>query len=306
MTIYLPIAELSLSLPMLLGLGLAVGVISGMFGIGGGFLLTPMLIFLGIPPAVAVGTGASQVIASSVSGALAHWQRGNVDRHMGWYLIGGGLTGVTTGIKWQQVLKALGQLDLFTTLAYAVVLGVIGSMMLIEGLTALRRQAQNRSVPSFRRASQHNMMQRLPLKRRFRVSKLYISTVPLLGIGLFVGWLTAIMGVGGGFLLIPALIYVLRVPTRIALGTSSFQIIFVTIYATLLQAMQNFSVDLLLALPLMIGGVLGAQVGVRLGERLSVEQLRTALAALVLAVAVRMSLSLVLTPSDLMSIDVLY
>lgn len=303
MPIYLPIAELSLSLPFLVGLGLAIGVISGMFGIGGGFLLTPMLIFLGVPPSVAVGTGASLVTASSISGAIGHWSRSNVDAHMGWFLVGGGLFGAATGVKLQQYLKAVGQIDLFTTLTYVMVLGVVGSLMLIESLSALRRASVVRSTPGIRRIAHHNIIQRLPLKRRFRVSKLYISALPLLGIGTLVGWLTAIMGVGGGFLLVPALIYLLRVPTRIALGTSAFQIIFVTIVATLLQATQNYSIDLMLALPLMLGGVVGAQVGVRLGERLSAEELRVVLAGLVLAVAVRMMVSLVVTPAELLAIE---
>lgn len=305
MPIYLPIAEMSLSLAMLLGLGLAIGVVSGMFGIGGGFLMTPMLIFLGVPSSVAVGTGASQVAASSISGALGHWARGNVDVHMGWFLIAGGLTGAITGVKLQQALKTIGQLDLFTTLTYVVVLGVIGGLMLIESLTAIRKAGQARVKPSMRRVSHHNFIQRLPLKRRFRTSKLYISAVPPFAVGLLVGWLTAIMGVGGGFLLVPALIYVLRVPTRVALGTSAFQIVFVTVAATILQATQNYSVDFLLALPLITGGVTGAQLGIRLGERLNAEQLRAALAILVLIVAGRMMLSLVQTPSELMSFEIL-
>lgn len=305
MPIYLPIAEMSLSLAMLLGLGLAIGVVSGMFGIGGGFLMTPMLIFLGVPSSVAVGTGASQVAASSISGALGHWARGNVDVHMGWFLIAGGLTGAITGVKLQQALKTIGQLDLFTTLTYVVVLGVIGGLMLVESLTAIRKAGQARVKPSMRRVSHHNFIQRLPLKRRFRTSKLYISAVPPFAVGLLVGWLTAIMGVGGGFLLVPALIYLLRVPTRVALGTSAFQIVFVTVAATILQATQNYSVDFLLALPLITGGVTGAQLGIRLGERLNAEQLRAALAILVLIVAGRMMLSLVQTPSELMSFEIL-
>lgn len=304
MPIYLPIAEMSQSLHVLLGLGLAVGVISGIFGIGGGFLMTPMLIFLGIPPAVAVGTGASQVTASSIAGAIGQWSRGNVDIQLGWFLIAGGLVGAITGIALQQALLSIGQLDFFTVLAYVVVLGCVGSLMLIESVGAIRKAGQARAPTRTRRRAHHNVIQRLPFKRRFRTSKLYISSVPPFAIGILVGWLTAIMGVGGGFLLVPALIYLLRVPTKIALGTSAFQIIFVTIAATLLQATQNYSVDLMLAAPLMAGGVTGAQIGVRLGERLSAEELRAMLALLVLAVAVRMSVSLVMTPAELMSLEV--
>ncbi len=305
MQIYLPIAEMSLSLPLLLGLGLAIGIISGMFGIGGGFLLTPMLIFLGVPPSIAVGTGASQVAASSIASALAHWSRSNVDVHMGWLLIAGGLAGATSGVKLQQALKAIGQLDLFTTLAYVVVLGTIGSLMLIESVNAILKTGKPRAKASIRRVAHHNLIQRLPLKRRFRRSKLYISAIPPLAIGILVGWLTAIMGVGGGFLLVPALIYLLRVPTKIALGTSAFQIVFITVVTTLLQATENYSVDVLLAAPLIAGGVTGAQIGVRLGEKLSAEQLRAALALLVLIVATRMMVSLILVPSELMSVEVL-
>ena len=303
MSIYLPIAEMSQNLLVLLALGFAIGIISGMFGIGGGFILTPMLIFLGIPAGTAVGTGAAQVAASSVSGAIGHLQRGNVDLLMGLYLIGGGLIGAVLGVELQQVLKAIGQLDLFTTLTYVVMLGIIGTLMLIESLRTIRRTAAGGQAPSMRRAGQHSFVQRLPLKQRFRVSKLYISTVPPVGIGMLVGWLTAIMGVGGGFLLVPALIYMLRVPTRVALGTSSFQIIFVTVFATLLQVVRNQSVDVLLAAPLIAGGVLGAQLGVGLGEKMKAEQLRAALAFLVLAVAVRMAFDLVAPPSDLFSLQ---
>ena len=304
MSIYLPIAEMSLPLPLLLLLGLAVGVLSGLFGIGGGFILTPILIFIGVPPAIAVGTGASQVTAASISGAVGHWRRRNVDLRMGGWLIAGGVFGTITGIMLQAFLRSLGQLDLFTTLTYVVVLGVIGALMLIESARALLRDARRKGAPPIRKASHHNIVQRLPFKQRFRVARLYISLVPLVAIGVVVGWLTAIMGVGGGFLVVPALIYLLRVPTKIALGTSSFQIIFVTVLATLLQASQNFSVDIMLALPLMLGGVIGAQIGVSISDRMRADQLRIVLALLVLSVAVRMGGLLVLHPVDAFSFDV--
>ncbi len=303
MSIYLPIAEMSLSLPLLLGLGLAVGVISGMFGIGGGFIMTPMLIFLGVPPSIAVGTGASQVTASSVSGALGHWQRGNVDVAMGLFLILGGLFGVALGVRLQLFLKEIGQLELFINLCYVVLLGTIGSLMLIESVRAILRAAAPKGTPT-RLTRHHNFLHGLPFKRRYRTAKLYISSVPVVVIGAVVGWLTAIMGVGGGFLLIPALIYVLRVPTRVALGTSSFQVIFVTMVATVLQSVNIHSVDIMLGLPLMAGGVIGAQIGVRLGERLAAAQLRAVLAALVLFVAVRMALTIVIEPDNLISLEV--
>jgi uncharacterized membrane protein YfcA len=303
MNLYLPIAEIALPLPLLLGLGIAVGVLSGMFGVGGGFITTPMLIFLGVPPPVAVGTGTAQVVASSVSGAIGHWGRGNVDVKMAAYLIAGGLVGATTGIWLQQLLKAAGQLDLFTNLTYVVMLGVIGALMLIESVRALVRQASNLPTGSARRGGQHSWLLRMPLKTRFHVSKLYMSTLPPVFIGAFVGWLTAIMGVGGGFLLVPALIYVLRMPTRIALGTSAFQIIFVAAFATLLQATQNYSIDAALAMPLIIGGVIGAHLGVIMAGRLNPEQLRALLGLLVLAVAIRMAGGIVLEPAELFSLD---
>jgi len=302
MQIYLPIAELSLSGVLLLGVGLAIGFLSGMFGIGGGFIMTPLLIFLGVPPGIAVGTGASQVMASSISSAFGHWQRGNIDLQMGYLLIAGGVFGAITGVKILHLLKQAGQLDFFVSLAYVILLGVIGGLMLIESLRVLRA-APTRAGGSARRGGQHTWVQGLPLKRRFPDSKLYISAIPPVAIGAFVGWLTAIMGVGGGFVMVPAMIYLLRMPTRMVIGTSAFQIVVVTAVTTVLQAMQNHSVDVALALPLILGGVVGAQYGVGFAERLKAEQLRAGLALLVLAVAVRMAMGLVVHPADVFSLD---
>ena len=245
MQIYLPIAELSLSAFLLLGIGLAIGFLSGMFGIGGGFIMTPLLILLGVPASVAVGTGASQVMASSVSSAFGHWQRGNIDLQMGYLLIGGGVFGAVTGVEILYLLKQAGQLDLFVSLTYVILLGVIGSLMLKESLHTLR-SAPARAGSSARRAGQHTWIQGLPLKRRFPGSKLYISAIPPVAIGAFVGWLTAIMGVGGGFVMVPAMIYLLRMPTRMVIGTSAFQIVVVTAVTTVLQSVQNHSVDVAL------------------------------------------------------------
>lgn len=300
--LYLPVAGMAIDGLMLLGIGLAVGLLSGLFGIGGGFVMTPLLIFLGIPPLIAVGTGVSQIVASSVSGAVSHWRALTVDIPLGLHLLAGGILGTTTGIALQRLLKAIGQLDLFIVLSYVLVLGVIGILMLMESLSAMRRQIGS-SKPSARRGGQHTWIQGLPLKRRFRTSKLYISAIPPVLIGVVVGWLTAIMGVGGGFLTIPALIYALRVPTRVAIGTSIFQVVFLAAFATVMQATLNYSVDLMLALPLMIGGVVGAQYGVRMGQRLNAEQLRILLALLVIAVAVRMAVDLATTPAELYSLD---
>jgi uncharacterized protein len=302
MNLYLPIAEISLSLLLLLCMGLSVGVLAGLFGIGGGFIMTPALIFLGVPAGVAVGTGAAQVVASSVSGALGHWQKRNVDVKMGFVLLLGGLWGALVGVKLQQLLKAIGQLDLFTAAAYVVLLGTIGSLMLIESLRTLHGPRAGKAA-SRKRAGQHTILERMPFQMRFRTSKIYVSAIPPVVIGAFVGLLTAIMGVGGGFLLIPALIYLLRLPTRLAMGTAAFQIIFVTSVTTILQATQNYTIDLMLGLPLMLGGVIGAQIGVRLGQRLKTEHLRLLLALLVLSVAGRMAVDLVRPPTELFVLD---
>ena len=302
MPIYLPVAGMSLDSLLLIGMGLAVGVLSGMFGIGGGFVTTPLLIFLGIPPVVAVGTGTSQVVASSVSGALGHWRRGNVDVQMGLLLVSGGLVGSLVGVSFQRLLKAVGQLDLFIALTYVVVLGVVGGLMLIESVGTLRKGIKIKAT-SMRRGGQHTWIQGLPLKRRFRVARLYISAIPAVLLGIAVGWLTAVIGVGGGFVLVPALIYALRVPTRVAIGTSMFQIVFIAGFTTVLQADFNRSVDIVLGLPLMLGGVIGAQYGVNLGQRLNAEQLRILLALLVIAVAVRMAIGIVVHPAELYDLD---
>ena len=302
MSVYLPIAELAIGLHVQVALGLVVGFLSGMFGIGGGFITTPFLIFLGVPPAIAVGTGASQVVASSVSGAIAHWQRGNVDLRMGLLLIAGGVVGATAGILFQRVLKAAGQLDFFIAMAYVLLLGTVGGLMLVESIRTIRQTAGPVKASS-RRGGQHIWVQRLPVKLRFQTAKLYMSAIPPVLIGAAVGLLTAIMGVGGGFMLVPALIYLLRVPTRVVIGTSQFQVVFITAFATLLQATTNFSVDLLLAAPLMIAGVFGAQYGVRASQRLKAEQLRALLAILVLAVAIRLAFGLVIVPDELYELD---
>ena len=303
MQIYLPIAEMPINVVMLLGMGLAVGVLSGLFGIGGGFIVTPLLIFLGVPAPIAVGTGAAQVAASSVSGTVTNWARQSIDFKMVAILLAGGLAGSTLGVFMQRWLKAIGQLELFISAVYVILLGTIGALMLIESIEAIRKKKIAKASGSAARTSHHNWIQGLPFKTRFPASKLYISTVPSLAIGAAVGWLTAIMGVGGGFLLVPALIYLLRMPTRIVIGTSVCQIMFVTAYTTVMQSWQNHSVDLLLGLPLMIGGVIGAQYGVRLGQKMQAEQLRVFLALLVLSVALRMMVDLALPPKEIYSID---
>jgi hypothetical protein len=303
MQVYLPIAELSLNAVLLLLMGFAIGFLSGMFGVGGGFILTPLLIFLGVPPAVAVGTSASQVTAASVSGAAAHWRRNNVDLQMGFILIVGGFVGALVGVKVLAFLIARGQLEPFVAVSYVVLLGVVGTLMLIESVRVLRAAAAKTGT-SMRRGGKHTWLDGLPFKMRFRHSRIYASLIPFVVIGAVVGLLTAVMGVGGGFLLVPAMIYLMRIPTRIVIGTSTVQILCVTAYTTVLQATMNYTVDMLLSVPLMAGSVVGAQFGVGFSERFKAEQLRALLALIVLAVAVRMALGLVIKPTDLYSIDV--
>lgn len=286
---------------IILGMGAAVGFLSGMFGVGGGFLITPLLIFYNIPPVVAVATGANQVVASSMSGALSHFRRGTLDVRLGVVLLLGGLAGATAGIWLFSLLRRIGQLDLVISLLYVVLLGAVGTLMLLESLRALRRAAQNRPV-SLRRPGQHNWVHRLPLKMRFKKSRIYLSIIPVVGLGFAIGVLTSIMGVGGGFIMVPAMIYLLRIPTSVVVGTSLFQIIFVTAYTTVVQATMNHAVDIVLAFILMVAGVIGAQYGVRIGQKLRGEQLRALLALLVLAVGARLAVDLVATPGDIYSV----
>jgi uncharacterized membrane protein YfcA len=289
---------------MLLMLGLTVGWLSGMLGIGGGFVITPILTFMGIPTPVAIGTGAAQVVATSVSGALAHWRRNNIDSKLGNLLILGGLAGSYLGTIAIRALRETGQIELVVSLAYVLLLGVIGTMMMVENLLSLRPVSAELSGPGGRRRAHHNWIQGLPFKVRFKKSKLYVSALPAIGIGIVVGILTGLMGVGGGFLVVPALIYLLRVPTRIVIGTSAYQILFVTAFATVAQASKNQSIDVFLAIPLMIGGVVGAQVGVRMADKVNPVYLRILLSLLLVAVAVRMAAGLVLVPGETFSTEI--
>jgi uncharacterized membrane protein YfcA len=299
--IYLPVAEISVNLLVMLGLGATVGFLSGMFGVGGGFLLTPLLMFSGVPPSIAVATGANQIVATSVSGALAQWRRGNIDIKMGWVLIAGGVVGALAGTLLLKVLREAGQAGLIISLTYVLFLGVIGALMLVESLRAMRRARAGKPVRA-RRAAQHNWVHGLPFKMRFPDSRLYISAIPPLVIGAVVGLLAAFLGVGGGFIMVPAMIYLLRMPTNIVIGTSMFQIIFVTAVVTMLHATLNQTLDVVLAALLVLGGVIGGQFGVRAGQKLKGEQLRALLALMVLAVAIRLLFDLVLRPTDLFSI----
>jgi uncharacterized membrane protein YfcA len=299
MYIYLPIAEISVNALVLLGLGGLVGVLSGMFGVGGGFLMTPLLFFIGIPPAVAVATEANQIVASSFSGVLAHVKRRNVDFKMGGVLLIGGLVGAGVGVFIFNYLKGLGQVDLLVKLCYVVFLGIVGSLMFTESLQALRKSKQ---VSASKLRKKRTWVHALPLKIRFRVSGLYISAIPPVLIGILVGILAAIMGVGGGFVMVPAMIYLLGMPTKVVVGTSLFQIIFVTAFTTMLHATTNYTVDIVLAVLLLVGGVIGAQFGTVFGAKLKAEQLRILLAVLVLLVCVKLAFDLIVQPAELFSL----
>ncbi|MCW1950295.1 MAG: sulfite exporter TauE/SafE family protein [Octadecabacter sp.] len=299
MQIYLPIAEVSVNAFLLLGLGGLVGILSGMFGVGGGFLMTPLLFFIGIPPAVAVATEAVQIVASSFSGVLAHLRRKTVDLRMGTVLLIGGLVGAAVGVVLFNYLKSLGQVDLLVKLCYVVFLGIIGGLMFVESWRAIRRSKVVGAPPARRK---HGLVHALPLKMKFRVSGLYISVIPPLVVGLLVGILAAIMGVGGGFIMVPAMIYLLGMPTKVVIGTSLFQIIFVTGFTTMLHATTNHTVDIVLAVLLLVGGVIGAQIGTRIGVKMKAEQLRILLAIMVLLVCGKLALALLLVPSELYSL----
>ncbi|MBY4608142.1 sulfite exporter TauE/SafE family protein [Rhizobium sp. 9T] len=301
MTIYLPIAELSVNIFIILGMGAAVGFLSGMFGVGGGFLITPLLIFYNIPPVVAVATGANQVVASSISGAITHFRRGTLDVKLGTVLLVGGLSGATVGIWIFSLLRRVGQLDLIISLMYVIFLGTVGGLMLLESINAMRRAARN-EPPAPRKPGHQHWVHKLPLKVRFKKSKIFLSVIPIVALGFAIGILTSIMGVGGGFIMVPAMIYLLRIPTNVVVGTSLYQIIFVTAYTTIVQAATNFSVDIVLAFILMVAGVIGAQYGVRVGQKLRGEQLRALLGLLVLAVGLRLAIALVVTPADVYSV----
>lgn len=302
MQVYLPIAEQSLNIFLVLGMGGVVGFLSGMFGVGGGFIMTPLLIFSGIPPAVAIATEANQIVASSVSGSIAQWRRNNVDVRMGLVLLAGGILGSVAGVQIIHLLRQLGQVDLAISLSYVFFLGTIGSLMLVESVRSNLRSRAGHPIPA-RRSGQHGWIHKLPFKLRFRRSKLYISVIPPILVGAFVGLLAAIMGVGGGFIMVPAMIYLLRMPTSVVIGTSLFQIVFVTALVTILHSTQNQTVDVLLALLLMVGGVIGAQFGALAGQKLKGEELRALLAIMVLAMCGKIAYGLIVEPTEIFSLS---
>jgi uncharacterized membrane protein YfcA len=301
MQIYLPIAELSMNIFVLLAMGGSVGFLSGMFGVGGGFLMTPLLIFAGIPPAIAVATEANQITAASVSGAVAHWRRGGVDFKMGTVLIGGGLVGTYFGAMIFTYLREIGQVDLMISLAYVIFLGSIGGLMFVESVRSILKARRGEITKSVRR--QRTWVDALPFKMRFRKSKMYISAIMPITIGCLVGVLAAIMGVGGGFVMVPAMIYLLHMPTNVVIGTSLFQITFVTAAATYFHSINTQTVDVVLAVTLLTSAVVGAQIGAVVGAKLKGEQLRILLAGMVLLVCAKMAFDLVVEPDDLFTIS---
>jgi uncharacterized membrane protein YfcA len=300
MQIYLPIAEVSVNGLLLLAIGAMVGVLSGMFGVGGGFILTPLLFFIGIPPAVAVASAANQIAGSSFSALLAHLRRRTVDFRMGLVLLAGGMLGSALGVQLFTALREQGQFEVVVSLLYVVLLGTIGGLMLKESVGALRRRDDPNAGLAPRR--RHTWAHGLPLKMRFRASQLYVSAIPPFVIGALVGILAAIMGVGGGFIMVPAMIYLIGMPTKVVVGTSVFQFLFVTGFTAILHAVQSQTVDTMLAVILLVGGVIGAQIGVGVAARLRAEQLRVLLALLVIGVCLKLLLDLVVQPNELYSL----
>jgi uncharacterized membrane protein YfcA len=299
--IYLPIADIPVNIFLLLAMGAAVGFVSGMFGIGGGFLMTPLLIFVGITPGVAVASVASHIAASSFSGALSYWRRRAIDPALASVLLTGGIVGTALGVSTFTLLRSLGQLDLMIALSYVVLLSGVGAAMVYEGLRAMIRAYRGGAV-TIRRPGSHHWIHGLPLKMRFKRSKIYVSIIPVVAIGILIGFLGAVMGIGGGFILVPLLIYLLRVPTSTVIGTSMVLTLVTMMAATMLHAATNHLVDAVLALILMVGGVTGAQFGARAGQMIRGEQLRLLLGLLILAVGIRFAVELVIRPADLYTI----
>jgi uncharacterized membrane protein YfcA len=299
--IYLPVAELSVNVFLIFAMGLVVGFISGMFGIGGGFLMTPLLIFVGISPAVAVASVTTHIAASSFTGAITYWRRRALDPALALMLLVGGILGTAAGVWLFSLLRSIGQLDLTIGLSYLVLLGTVGSLMVGESARAIIRARQGRPT-EIRRGGSHTWIHGLPFKVRFKQSKIYVSTIPVWGIGFFIGFIGAVMGIGGGFLLVPMLIYLLRVPTSIVIGTSMVLTLVTMAFATVMHAATNHLVDMVLALILMGGGVTGAQFGARAGQKIRSEQLRLLLGLLVLAVGLRFAFGLVVQPEELYTV----
>jgi uncharacterized membrane protein YfcA len=302
MSIYLPIAQISVDWIVILGMGIGVGFLSGMLGVSGGFITTPLLLFYGIPPGVAVATQASPIAAASLVGALGKGSQDSVDYKMGLILLCGGLAGSGLGVAIFRYLQRLGQIDFVVQISYVLLLGSVGALMLRESLQVFLAGRTGQTVVTPPRSGQHTWIHNLPFKTRFRRSRLYISVIPIIVLGFLVGVMTAILGTGGAFLLIPAKIYLLRMRTSMAVGTSQFQMCIVACMTTMLHAFTDQTVDMVLALLLVVGGVVGAQFGVRLGAKLAGEQLRVAFALLILIIATQLVVGLLETPSDIYSV----
>ncbi len=302
MDVYLPIANLSVNGLVIVGLGGLMGILSGMFGVGGGFLTTPLLIFYGIPPTVAAASAASQVTGASVSGVFAHTRRGGVDYLMGGVLVVGGVFGTLIGAALFRILQELGQIDTVINLLYVVMLGSIGGLMANESVQSLRAMRTGKPLPA-RKRRHHPMVANLPYRWRFYKSGLYISPLAPLLLGVVSGILTMLLGIGGGFIMVPAMLYLLGMSASVVVGTSLFQILFVTMIATMTHALTTKAVDIVLALLLLLGSVAGAQIGAQFAQKAKPEYLRLALAAIVLLVALRLALGLGFRPDEIYTIS---
>jgi uncharacterized protein len=301
-SIYLPIAENSVNILLLLGLGGVVGFLSGLFGVGGGFLMTPLLMSIGIPPLVAAASDSNQIVAASASATYAHYRMGNVDFKMGLLLLIGGVLGGTAGVYLIKILRADGNADFVVKITYVIMLGVVGSYMFLESLENLRKPGAEREEPQAKKPSSYlRAIRRLPWQMRFTKSGITLSPVLPLILGIFVGILAAIMGVGGGFIMVPVMVYLLRMPMHVVVGTSLFQILFTCMNVTVMQAVTNHTVDLILAIILLLGSTIGAQFGARLSRRLKGDQLKIILASVVLIVMLQMLLGLIIPPEIMLA-----
>jgi len=306
MDIFLPIAHMDVNIILILSYGFVVGLLSGLVGVGGGFLITPLLIFTGVPPLVAVATGSAQIVGTSATGSYAHWRLGNVDFKMAILLLLGSWTGGGLGVFLARALQQSGQFGNIVTFLYVVLLGFIGVSMLIESVNAVRRKGAGSSSASADKArSDKSWMSKLPMQISFPVSGLQLSAIVPLVLGVGVGVLTSLMGVGGGFIMVPIMLYMLKMPTKVVVGTSLFQLLFTTAVVATMQAGINMSVDPFLALTLILGSILGTHWGTLLGVKLPAEQLRLVLALVVVGVAVKMLWGLLVTPDELYSLSVL-
>lgn len=300
MFLYLPVALTSINILIPVGLGLTVGLLSGLFGVGGGFLMTPLLLMLGIPPTVAAATDSNQIVAASTSGTYAHWKVGNVDFKMGFYLLIGGFLGGLIGVQAIKVLRAMGNADFVIKMTYVLMLGIVGTYMFIESLSSMKKK-KSEEVKIEKESKMAKFLKSLSLQTHFEKSGVTHSTLVPILLGGFVGILAAIMGVGGGFLMVPVMVYILRMPMHVVVGTSLFQILFTCIEVTFLQAYTNHTVDFILAVILLLGSTIGAQIGVAFGRKLKADQIKILLAGIVLAVTVKIIFELTLTPSLLLT-----